>query len=213
MTRPWTRRTWLRTTAAAPLALVAGGARLGAQAPAADVYGAGTLPAGIRSRLVTGVNGITMHVLEAGYDTPGRPGLLLVHGFPELGYSWRKVMLPLAEAGYHVMAPDQRGYGRSGGTDVTFDDDLTPFSTLNRVRDMMALTSALGHRSLVARRRPRLRLAGRGVVRADAAGRVPLRRDDERAVRRHGAAAVQHRQRRRRHQRRRRPTWTKGSRR
>ena len=150
MTRPWTRRTWLRTTAAAPLALIAGGARLGAQAPAPDAYGAGTLPSGIRSRLVTGVNGITMHVLEAGYDTPGRPGMLLVHGFPELGYSWRKVMLPLAAAGYHVIAPDQRGYGRSGGTDVAFDDDLAPFATLNRVRDMLALTSAMGHRSVAA---------------------------------------------------------------
>ena len=74
--------------------------------------------------------------------------MLLVHGFPELGYSWRKVMLPLAEAGYHVIAPDQRGYGRSGGTDVTFDDDLAPFSTLNRVRDMLALINALGHRNV-----------------------------------------------------------------
>jgi pimeloyl-ACP methyl ester carboxylesterase len=106
------------------------------------------LPAGIRSRIVPGVNGIPMHVLEAGFDPPGRPGLLLVHGFPELAYSWRKVMLPLAVAGYHVMAPDQRGYGRSGGSDVRFDDDLTPFSTLNRVRDLLALTSALGHRRL-----------------------------------------------------------------
>jgi pimeloyl-ACP methyl ester carboxylesterase len=57
-------------------------------------------------------------------------------------------MIPLADAGFHVIAPDQRGYGRSGGTEVTFDDDLTPFSTLNRVRDMLALTSAMGHRSL-----------------------------------------------------------------
>ena len=111
-------------------------------------YGAGTLPSGIRARLVSGVNGITMHVLEAGFESPGRRGLLLVHGFPELGYSWRKVMVPLAAAGYHVMAPDQRGYGRSGGTDVTYDADLAPFSTFNRVRDMLALTSALGHRSL-----------------------------------------------------------------
>ena len=46
-------------------------------------------------------------------------------------------MLPLAKAGYHVIAPDKRGYGRSGSTDVTFDQDLAPFSTLNRVRDMM----------------------------------------------------------------------------
>ena len=74
------------------------------------------------------------------------PRLVLLHGFPELAFSWRNVMLPLAKAGYHVIAPDQRGYGRSGGTDVKFDDDLTPFSTLNRVRDMMALINALGHR-------------------------------------------------------------------
>ncbi|MBL8137580.1 MAG: alpha/beta hydrolase [Acidobacteria bacterium] len=122
----------------------------GTQATPDGAYGAGTLPSGIRSRLVPGVNGITMHVLEAGHETPGRPGLLLVHGFPELGYSWRKVMLPLAAAGFHVMAPDQRGYGRSGGTDVHFDDDLAPFSTLNRVRDMMALVHALGHREVAS---------------------------------------------------------------
>ena len=144
----WTRRTWLRTAVAAPLSLVAGRARLRGQTASAEAYGGGTLPAGIRSRLVTGVNGITMHVLEAGHETAGRPGLLLVHGFPELGYSWRKVMMPLAEAGYHVIAPDQRGYGRSGGTEVAFDDDLTPFSTFNRVRDMLALTAAMGHRSV-----------------------------------------------------------------
>lgn len=119
--------------------------------PAADApFGMGTLPAGIRSRIVPGVNGIAMHVLEAGHESSGRPALLLVHGFPELAYSWRKVMRPLADAGFHVIAPDQRGYGRSGGTEVTFDDDLTPFSTLNRVRDLLALIHALGHREVAA---------------------------------------------------------------
>jgi pimeloyl-ACP methyl ester carboxylesterase len=113
-------------------------------------YGAATIPVGIRSRLVNGVNGITMHALEAGFDTPNRPAVLLIHGFPELAYSWRHVMLPLAKAGYHVIAPDQRGYGRSGGTDVKYNDDLTPFSTTNRVRDMLALVSALGHRNVAA---------------------------------------------------------------
>jgi pimeloyl-ACP methyl ester carboxylesterase len=147
----WTRRAWIRAAAIAPLAAPAAVARAARAQPAVtQEYGAGTLPSGIRSRVVAGINGIAMHVHEAGYEAPGRPGVLLVHGFPELGYSWRKVMLPLAQAGYHVMAPDQRGYGRSGGTDVTFDDDLTPFSTLNRVRDMQALTTALGHRSLAA---------------------------------------------------------------
>ena len=65
------------------------------------------------------INGLTMHVLEAGFETKGRPCLLLLHGFPELAFSWRKVMPALAEAGYHVIAPDQRGYGRTTGWDAT----------------------------------------------------------------------------------------------
>ena len=73
------------------------------------------LPDGIRSRLIENVNGLTMHVLEAGYQAEGRPCLLLLHGFPELAFSWRKVMLPLAAAGFHVVAPDQRGYGGTTG--------------------------------------------------------------------------------------------------
>ncbi len=148
--RTLSRRQILHTLAAAPLLAATARTRVARaqSSPPEAPYGGGTLPAGIRSRVVNGVNGIAMHVLEAGFETPGRPGLLLVHGFPELSYSWRKVMLPLAAAGFHVMAPDQRGYGRSGGTDVRFDDDLAPFSTLNRVRDLLALTSALGHRTL-----------------------------------------------------------------
>jgi pimeloyl-ACP methyl ester carboxylesterase len=143
------RREFLRGIAAAAVASVAPGRAMAQQGGTATVpYGATTLPAGIGSRLVAGVNGITMHVLEAGFERPRRPGVLLLHGFPELAYSWRKVMLPLAEAGYHVMAPDLRGCGRSGGTDVTYDDDLAPFSTLSRIRDLLALVSALGHRTV-----------------------------------------------------------------
>ena len=91
-----------------------------------------------------------MHVLEAGFERRSGRALLLVHGFPELAYSWRKVMLPLAKAGYHVIAPDLRGYGRTSGTDVQFDDDLAPFRTLNEVRDMLGLVSAFGYRSVDA---------------------------------------------------------------
>ena len=75
------------------------------------------LPSTIRSRYVDDINGLRMHVLEAGFETRGRPCVLLLHGFPELAYSWRKVMPVLAEAGYHVIAPDQRGYGRTTGWD------------------------------------------------------------------------------------------------
>ena len=54
------------------------------------------LSPGIDSRFVRNINGLDMHLLEAGYGSPGRPLILLLHGFPELAYSWRKVMLPLA---------------------------------------------------------------------------------------------------------------------
>ncbi len=100
------------------------------------------LPAGITARYVPGVNGLTMHILEAG--EPGRPCLLLLHGFPELAYSWRKIMPALAAAGYHVVAPDQRGYGRATGWSADFDDDLAPFRLLNAVRDAAGLVAALG---------------------------------------------------------------------
>jgi pimeloyl-ACP methyl ester carboxylesterase len=118
--------------------------------PKADLppYGNGTLPAGIRSRSIANVNGLTVHVLEAGYETAGRPAVLLLHGFPELAYSWRNVMLPLAHAGYHVIAPDQRGYGRTTGWDGSYDADPDPFRILNMVRDAMALVFALGYRDV-----------------------------------------------------------------
>ena len=108
------------------------------------------LPAGVRSRFVQDVNGLTMHVLEAGFEDDGRPALLLLHGFPELAYSWRHVMAPLAEAGYHVIAPDQRGYGRTTGWNADYDGDLRPFSRLNAVRDALALVSAFGYRTVDA---------------------------------------------------------------
>jgi pimeloyl-ACP methyl ester carboxylesterase len=108
------------------------------------------LPAGIRSRFVDNINGLRMHVLEAGFDGKNRPCLLLLHGFPELAYSWRKVMLPLAAAGYHVVAPDQRGYGRTTGWDADYDGDLGSFRLLNLGRDTLGLVSALGYRSVEA---------------------------------------------------------------
>jgi pimeloyl-ACP methyl ester carboxylesterase len=111
-------------------------------------YGNSTLQAGIRSRRIPNVNGLTVHMLEAGFETQGRPLVLLLHGFPELAYSWRKVMLPLASAGYHVIAPDQRGYGRTTGWDGSYDADPDPFRILNMVRDAMGLVYALGYRSV-----------------------------------------------------------------
>ena len=106
------------------------------------------LPSGVRSRFVENVNGLRMHILEAGFESKNRPLVLLLHGFPELAYSWRKIILPIAAAGYHVVVPDQRGYGRTTGWDGNYDGDLASFRMLNLVRDVLALISALGYRSV-----------------------------------------------------------------
>jgi pimeloyl-ACP methyl ester carboxylesterase len=113
-------------------------------------YGATTLSPGIRSRLVQDINGLSIHILEAGYEAAGRPCILLLHGFPELAYSWRKVMQPLSQKGYHVIAPDQRGYGRTTGWDRNYDGDVGSFRMFNLVRDTLGLISALGYRSVAA---------------------------------------------------------------
>jgi len=109
------------------------------------------LPIGLRSRHITDVNGLSMHVLEAGFDavTP-RPCLLLLHGFPELAFSWRKIMLPLALAGYYVIAPDQRGYGRTTGWRAHPDRDASASHMLALVGDMLALLAALGQSKVEA---------------------------------------------------------------
>ena len=108
------------------------------------------LPDGVRSRQLAGINGLDIHLLEAGFDPPGRPCILLLHGFPELSYSWRKLMPGLAAAGYHVLAPDQRGYGRTTGWSPHYDTDLTPYRMVNLVRDALGVVMAMGHRQVHA---------------------------------------------------------------
>lgn len=103
---------------------------------------------GIRSRMVSDVNGLQMHVLEAGYELENRPCILLLHGFPELAYSFRKIMLPLADMGYYVVAPDQRGYGRTTGWHDSYDGDIGQFGMINLVHDSVSLLSALGQRTV-----------------------------------------------------------------
>jgi pimeloyl-ACP methyl ester carboxylesterase len=146
------RRTFLATCGLAGLAIAQGrpasGAIVHTDFSTLPAYGNGTIPAGIRSRQIANVNGMTVHILDSGYETPGRPAVLLLHGFPELAYSWRKVMPALAAAGYHVIAPDQRGYGRTLGWDDSYDADPDPFRFLNMTRDAIALVYALGHRSV-----------------------------------------------------------------
>jgi pimeloyl-ACP methyl ester carboxylesterase len=106
-------------------------------------YGQDTLPVGIRSRIIDNNNGVKMHMLESGFEDRSRPCVVLLHGFPELAFTWRNQLLPLAQAGFHVIAPDLRGYGRSVKTPVTYDDDILQYSRVNLVSDVVGLVRAL----------------------------------------------------------------------
>ena len=110
-----------------------------------DNYGNGTLPSQIRSNVCKGVNGLDIHYLEAGFEGKNKPLIVLLHGFPELSYSWRKIILPLSESGYHVVAPDQRGFGATTGWDNSYVSDLSSYYQVNLVRDILGFVSELGY--------------------------------------------------------------------
>jgi pimeloyl-ACP methyl ester carboxylesterase len=74
------------------------------------------------SERLVNTNGVQLRVTEAG--DRGAPVVVLAHGFPELAYSWRHQIPVLADAGYHVLAPDQRGYGGSTKPDSVDDYDI-----------------------------------------------------------------------------------------
>ncbi|MBV8094305.1 MAG: alpha/beta hydrolase, partial [Acetobacteraceae bacterium] len=80
-------------------------------------------------------NGIRMHIAEQGTG----PLVLLCHGFPECWYSWRHQMRALAAAGFHVVAPDMRGFGRTDRP-----DDIDQYTLLHLVGDMVGLLDVRG---------------------------------------------------------------------
>ncbi|HUR77136.1 MAG TPA: alpha/beta hydrolase [Acidimicrobiales bacterium] len=85
-------------------------------------------------------NGVTLRVLDVGTG----PAVLLSHGFPELGYSWRHQVGPLAAAGYRVIVPDQRGYGGSSRPDAIEDYDIVHLTD-----DLVGILDALGEEKAV----------------------------------------------------------------
>ena len=92
-------------------------------------------------------NGLEMAYLDAGR---GDDVVLLLHGFPEIAYSWRRVIPILTQAGYRVIAPDQRGYGETTGWPSGYDVDLEPYSFKNLVDDALGLLNALNIPSVAA---------------------------------------------------------------
>lgn len=101
-------------------------------------YPRALLPEGVVARRTETATGLSVRHLEAGAGAD-RPLALLLHGFPELAFSWRKVMPALAEMGFHVVAPDQRGYGGTEGP-----AGPARCGAPDLVRDAMALVHALG---------------------------------------------------------------------
>jgi pimeloyl-ACP methyl ester carboxylesterase len=85
-------------------------------------------------------NGIRMHVAEAGSG----PLVVMCHGFPESWYSWRHQLTALADAGFHAVAPDMRGYGQTDRPEA-----IDQYTLLHLVGDMVGLVAALGESSAV----------------------------------------------------------------
>lgn len=85
-------------------------------------------------------NGIWMHIAEQGKG----PLVLLLHGFPEIWYSWRHQITYLANHGYHVVAPDMRGYGDS-------DSPLSPnsYTAVHLVGDLIGLLDHFGQQQVL----------------------------------------------------------------
>lgn len=94
---------------------------------------------GVTQRRVA-TNGIELNIAEAGKG----PLVLLLHGFPESWYSWRHQFKPLADAGYHVVAPDMRGYGKSDKPAA-----IEAYNQVEVVNDIIGLVPALGYETAV----------------------------------------------------------------
>lgn len=93
----------------------------------------------ISHRMIT-TNGISMHIAEQGEG----PVVVLCHGFPELWYSWRHQITALANAGYHVVAPDQRGYGQTDRPEAIEEYDIRHLTD-----DLVGLLDVLGEEEAV----------------------------------------------------------------
>lgn len=96
-------------------------------------------PAEFPEPTMISVNGVELEVFEAGREHRGRP-IVLCHGWPEHAFSWRHQMPALADAGYHVIVPNQRGYGRSSKP-----SEVTDYDVEHLTGDLVALLDHFGY--------------------------------------------------------------------
>src|SRR5580698_2394387 len=94
----------------------------------------------MQSSRTISANGIDIFLLEQGEG----PLVVLCHGWPELSYSWRHQIVALAAAGFHVVAPDMRGFGSTSAP-----AEVHAYSIFDLVGDMVALVAALGEQQAI----------------------------------------------------------------
>jgi pimeloyl-ACP methyl ester carboxylesterase len=129
------RRTFLQWSAASGAALFAGCERSASDSTTAQPKASGTTTRPSITHRQIRTNGIDMHIAEAGQGFP----IIFLHGFSELWYTWRHQLPVIAAAGFHAIAPDQRGYG---GTDAP--PDIASYSMRHLTADVIGLLDTLG---------------------------------------------------------------------
>ena len=113
------------------------------------------LPSGITQAFLSlPSRDLKVHYLSTAPSRNGKklPLILCLHGFPELSYSWRKIMLPMAELGYRVVATDQRGYGQTTGGSNTYISDQAvkeEYNMVNVAADVQAFVFELGYSEVI----------------------------------------------------------------
>ena len=100
----------------------------------------------IKSHKINISTGLNVHYLEASldkYNNKNQPVILLLHGFPELSFSWRKIMPTLAKEGFKVIAPDMRGYGLTSGGAKHYNSDISEYRLMSLSTDILSFLSSL----------------------------------------------------------------------
>ena len=120
----------------------------------------------IRSRIIKKVNGIDMKILETKVEKKDNNTILLLHGFPEISYSFRHLMSLLAKSGYYCVAPDQRRTSQLGSqetklpTSIPLQHEKGPGSTRRRISQAKSLAfedrNTLYQKARALQNKPRL---------------------------------------------------------
>ena len=98
----------------------------------------------IKSNFVDIGTGLRVHYLECNHTNKNdAPVALLLHGFPEISFSWRKILPLLGKEGFRVIAIDQRGYGKTTGGSIKYEDDIREYNLINLSFDLVSFINKM----------------------------------------------------------------------